>query len=495
MSSSGDPKNATSKNPNEANTHHDNEPPFNEQRDSSPGSLQNSSDLKSIAKLANNGDEASIQHAFASLGAGAWGLAYCVTSNKEQSARAVAEGMQDAMREHHAFRSDDDVRECVLTHVRQHAQAFVNSGVVTITPRNGAQDLHGEASDPQAARALASLNENDRAALWLIGVERLTPERAGHVLDKAPDDVDDLADETRNTFRKRYLEATDRTNLNDECKLALDRLGAYVDRSLPTDEVAATELHLVHCAHCRGVVLRLSDDATRVRAAIPPVPVSLHQCVLDTFAGVATVAPFASAAVASSDTSTNNGNTTTRRAAWLLPAMAVLSGLALVGAVLAGAIALNHNNNERLARSTTTSIADNDNQGSGATTPPSAPSPTSSPSPTSPTSSTSLPTSHTPPSASPPLIKPKTPLSTPSSSPPSTTPATSPSIEHKTQDRSDATNPISQRNDTARSDAADNDATDGRSTVARVVTVITTVTTETITETITTTRKICRAET
>lgn len=51
-----------------------------------------------------------------------------------------------------------------------------------------------------------------------------------------------------------------------------DRLSDYLDRELTTDEEAAADAHLIHCAACRSTLAELRDVRARARELAPTEP-------------------------------------------------------------------------------------------------------------------------------------------------------------------------------------------------------------------------------
>ncbi len=256
-------------------------------------------DLARMAQNAAAGDEVALDHFFAAIGGAAWGLAFVSTESVSQGVQAVAQGISRTLLPLRDEASGDDIRVDTLRNVRNVGNELsspdTSDGADLASDRGEHIDepvsLLGETQDRQATLALTALDEPQRVALWLTGAEHFGAERAGKVLGKSADEVSHLVDEAQVSFRKYYLDATRREDLDAECVMALNNLGDYVDRSLDTDGIAATELHLVNCAHCRGVVIRISELSPRLRAAIPPVPTITRQRVTEAWSDTSVTAP------------------------------------------------------------------------------------------------------------------------------------------------------------------------------------------------------------
>lgn len=429
-------------------------------------------DLRKSAIQAANGDDIAFDQFFASIAPSAWGIAYAVTEHTEPAAEAVTAGVAATLKEVTDDAEAFDLHERLFANVRDAGLRLNESEQVTIDIGREPISPLGESQDRAATLAFAALDEPQRTGLWLTGAEHLSNERAGNVLSMATEEVDDMTDEARNAFRKYYLDSTRRDGLDPECVAALDRLGAYVDRSLNTEGVAATELHLVNCAQCRSVVLRISDVSTRIRAAIPPVPTWLEQHVRDERErNTATIVPIAGAAAGLGAATPALAGASAKSNAL----KAILAGLALLAALVTVALFWAQGHNSNLASNsktteTTQGASANSTEAPSATT--DAPSsPSSTPTPQNGAASTTTPNAIVP--------APRSTTAAPSTTSVPRVPKSSSQNEPK------QTSPSGAASNPAGSTASSGERSKPNEKQGELVRVI--ITTETTTETITTT--------
>lgn len=257
-------------------------------------------ELRTYARDASKGDAVALDHFFAEVAASAWGLSFAKTDTITGAGRRLTEGISLAL---HSLASRSKTEHSALIVTLRHVAhastsqdaplaatpEATNRSQVTTTPAShtptsptdapstqsiGSEpaNLLGEAQDREALLAFVALNEFSRCVLWLHVAEDLAADDVAYILDSKSERVKDTASTASTQFRQHYLEAIPREGLPLACLHNLDRLGAYITGALDSDGVAETELHLVNCANCRGIVMRITNVGTRVRAGIPPMP-------------------------------------------------------------------------------------------------------------------------------------------------------------------------------------------------------------------------------
>lgn len=122
-----------------------------------------------------------------------------------------------------------------------------------------------------------------RSALWLTEAESFSITKTSQLLGETHKATEELVRSARAGFRGYYVDAVKRNSLADGCSDTLDKLAAYVGRTLPAGDVANVEHHLADCKDCRSIVMKLDDLESRLHAAIPSLPAWTRQQVADTW--------------------------------------------------------------------------------------------------------------------------------------------------------------------------------------------------------------------
>lgn len=230
----------------------------------------------------SNSAESEQEAIFSQYANSAWGIAFITTEAVTSATDAVGEGFTELFRAHAKSISVESTKFAILQYTRYAAARIIEEGPHTRHSREPVS-LLGETKDRQATLALTALSEPLRSILWLTEAERLTADQVGKILSLSVTDVFSNARQARVDFRRFYVDATKRDGLNAACNNNLDHLAAYGSQSLDATERIAVEAHLATCDSCRGIVAKLSDLETRLRAAIPAIPAWTRQYVLDTW--------------------------------------------------------------------------------------------------------------------------------------------------------------------------------------------------------------------
>ncbi|MFI0469082.1 sigma-70 family RNA polymerase sigma factor [Saccharopolyspora sp. 5N102] len=186
-----------------------------------------------------------------------------------------------------------------------------------------------------AAQAFTRLPERWQTVLWHIEIEGQTPAQVAPLLGLTPNGVSALAYRAREGLRQAYLQVhlgqLDAAEAGvEQCRAAVDRLGAWTRGGLSKRETAQVETHLDGCDRCRALAAELADVNGALRVIIAPLVLGgsvTGYLALSSSGGAA-----AGAAVAASSASGAAG------AASAGPRQAVTAGAAT--AVLAAAVAL-----------------------------------------------------------------------------------------------------------------------------------------------------------
>ncbi|MCI2422203.1 sigma-70 family RNA polymerase sigma factor [Saccharopolyspora sp. K220] len=127
-----------------------------------------------------------------------------------------------------------------------------------------------------AAQAFARLPERWQTVLWHIEVEGQTPATVAPLLGLTPNGVSALAYRAREGLRQAYLQVhlgqlDDAESGVEQCRAAVDRLGAWTRSGLSKRETAQVETHLDGCDRCRALAAELADVNGALRAIIGPL--------------------------------------------------------------------------------------------------------------------------------------------------------------------------------------------------------------------------------
>ncbi|WP_235883559.1 sigma-70 family RNA polymerase sigma factor [Saccharopolyspora elongata] len=186
-----------------------------------------------------------------------------------------------------------------------------------------------------AAQAFTRLPERWQTVLWHIEIEGQTPAQVAPLLGLTPNGVSALAYRAREGLRQAYLQVhlgqLDAAEAGvEQCRAAVDRLGAWTRGGLSKRETTQVETHLDGCDRCRALAAELADVNGALRVIIAPLVLGgsvTGYLALSSSGGAA-----AGAAVAAGSASGAAG------AASAGPRQAVTAGAAT--AVLAAAVAL-----------------------------------------------------------------------------------------------------------------------------------------------------------
>ncbi|MEV5538726.1 sigma-70 family RNA polymerase sigma factor [Saccharopolyspora shandongensis] len=186
-----------------------------------------------------------------------------------------------------------------------------------------------------AAQAFARLPERWQTVLWHVEIEGQTPAQVAPLLGLTPNGVSALAYRAREGLRQAYLQVhlgqLDAAEAGvEQCRAAVDRLGAWTRGGLSKRETTQVETHLDGCDRCRALAAELADVNGALRVIIAPLVLGgsvTGYLALSSSSGAA-----AGAAVAAGSASGAAG------AASAGPRQAVTAGAAT--AVLAAAVAL-----------------------------------------------------------------------------------------------------------------------------------------------------------
>lgn len=138
------------------------------------------------------------------------------------------------------------------------------------------------------SRAFAKLPERWQTVLWHTEVERERPATVAPLLGISPNGVAALAYRAREGLRQQYLQEHLADDPGEDCRLAIERLGAYVRSGLSRRDHAKTEAHLQKCARCHLLFIELSEVNSGLRGVLAPA--LLAGSASSYFAGAQTIA-------------------------------------------------------------------------------------------------------------------------------------------------------------------------------------------------------------
>ncbi|MGW3468649.1 sigma-70 family RNA polymerase sigma factor [Saccharopolyspora sp. NPDC000995] len=127
-----------------------------------------------------------------------------------------------------------------------------------------------------AAQAFARLPERWQTVLWHVEVEGQTPAQVAPLLGLTPNGVSALAYRAREGLRQAYLQVhlgqlDDAESGVEQCRAAVDRLGAWTRGGLSKRETTQVEAHLDGCDRCRALAAELADVNGALRVIIAPL--------------------------------------------------------------------------------------------------------------------------------------------------------------------------------------------------------------------------------
>ncbi|MFC0529143.1 sigma-70 family RNA polymerase sigma factor [Phytohabitans kaempferiae] len=109
------------------------------------------------------------------------------------------------------------------------------------------------------ARAFARLPEHWQTVLWHTEVEGETPAELAPRLGLTPNGVAAMAYRARERLRQHYLQEHIAADPADECRWALERLGAYVRDGLSRRDNGRVKAHLDDCHRCHLLFVELAE--------------------------------------------------------------------------------------------------------------------------------------------------------------------------------------------------------------------------------------------
>lgn len=173
------------------------------------------------------------------------------------------------------------VRAYLLTTLRRLAVDWSRSGRRIVPLDEHARDLTepGTPWEPVARgmdralvrRAYATLPERWQVVLWHTAVEGDPPARIAPLLGVSPNAVAALAVRARAGLRRAFLQAHVNSSATAaECRVHLERMGAFLDGALGARARRDMRRHLSGCGHCRDLRSELDDVGLCMRALVVP---------------------------------------------------------------------------------------------------------------------------------------------------------------------------------------------------------------------------------
>uniref|UniRef100_UPI000E3D709D sigma-70 family RNA polymerase sigma factor n=1 Tax=Allorhizocola rhizosphaerae TaxID=1872709 RepID=UPI000E3D709D len=148
----------------------------------------------------------------------------------------------------------------------------LEAGVPFVDTPVGALELAHEMS--LVSKAFASLPERWQTVLWHTEVERERPSKVAPLLGLTPNGVAALAYRAREGLRQQYLQEHIASEPADECRWAIERLGAYVRGGLARRDTAKIHAHLAGCRRCHVLFVELGEVSARMRDLLAPALVA-----------------------------------------------------------------------------------------------------------------------------------------------------------------------------------------------------------------------------
>jgi RNA polymerase sigma factor (sigma-70 family) len=118
------------------------------------------------------------------------------------------------------------------------------------------------------ARAFARLPERWQAVLWHTEVEGGNPATVAPLLGLTPNGVAALAYRARERLRQHYLQEHLAAEPADECRWAIERLGAHVRGGLSRRDGRRVDDHLTGCRRCHLLFVELTEVNAGMREAL-----------------------------------------------------------------------------------------------------------------------------------------------------------------------------------------------------------------------------------
>ncbi|GAB3684466.1 sigma-70 family RNA polymerase sigma factor [Saccharopolyspora tripterygii] len=192
-----------------------------------------------------------------------------------------------------------------------------------------------------AAQAFSRLPERWQTVLWHIEIEGQSPAEIAPLLGLTPNGVSALAYRAREGLRQAYLQVhlgqlEASGDSVQQCRAAVDRLGAWTRDGLSKRETAQVETHLDTCDRCRALAAELADVNGGLRVIIAPLVLGVT--ATGYLASISSGGTTAGALVAGGAASGAGAGAAAGEAASAGPRQAATAGVA--SAVLAAAIAV-----------------------------------------------------------------------------------------------------------------------------------------------------------
>ncbi|MDQ7907377.1 sigma-70 family RNA polymerase sigma factor [Phytohabitans sp. ZYX-F-186] len=118
------------------------------------------------------------------------------------------------------------------------------------------------------ARAFARLPEHWQAVLWHTVVEGENPADVAPRMGLTPNGVAAMAYRARERLRQHYLQEHIAADPGEECRWAIERLGAHVRKGLSRRDGRRVEDHLDECRRCHLLFVELAEDSARMRGVL-----------------------------------------------------------------------------------------------------------------------------------------------------------------------------------------------------------------------------------
>lgn len=242
-----------------------------------------------LAVRAAEGDLASFESLYRQHAPAAWRVAMAVTGNPHDAADAVSDAfirvlqsLPNGLRDGAAFRPYllAATRNASVDGLRRGGRLRPTASTEQLerpaARAEPADDLEATLESSLVAVAFRSLPERWRSVLWLTEVEGIPPREVAGLLGVSPNGVSQLAVRARAGLRQRFLQAhLGAGRVEEGCRFAVDRLGAYVAGGLSPRDVAKVDQHLAGCGTCRGRVDHLHEVGWALRRSVLPAPAAV----------------------------------------------------------------------------------------------------------------------------------------------------------------------------------------------------------------------------
>lgn len=298
-----------------------------------------------LVARAASGDASSFEELYRRYSSNAWRVAYAVAGNRDDAADAVSEAFTRVFEVLPGGRLAEGEFGPYLLAVTRNAAIDTLRRSGRLEPTDQMESLDRPAGAPSpfdrvvqgedssiVARAFRSLPERWRSVLWMTEVEGIPPREVGVRMGLTANTAAQLATRARAGLRERYLQAHLNERVDQDCRFAVERLGAYVAGRLAPRELAKVDQHLAGCGACRARLDELNDVGATLRRLAIPLPALLGQ---QAFTRWRTATNAASSAKASTFGVTVIPETLLR---FQKPLLAVSSGLFALGVISASVV-------------------------------------------------------------------------------------------------------------------------------------------------------------